>query len=162
MPLDLKKELITNKLIKSNIYKSIINEYKSIFDNKITYNYYDDIIIFLINKKGIKIKRIDNFGIIQYKNTIKYLDKDIAIKNNAQLIQDTIFYFNFMFDYSNNTIEDKKPIINELYNHLTIICHKNSNYSEEVKQLINKFLNSIVISQYKKDNLLFYYNSLMT
>ena len=162
MPLDLKKELIKNKLIKSNIYKSIINEYKSIFDNKIIYNYYDDIIIFLINKKGIKIKHIDNFGIIQYKNTIKYLDKDISIKHNDQLIQDIIFYFNFIFDYSNNTIEDIKPIIYELYNHLNIICYKNSNYFEEVKQLINKFLNSKKISENKKDNLLFYYNSLMT
>ena len=63
-PLDLKKELLENKVIKSNIYKSIINEYKTIFENNVVYNYYDDIIMFLLNKKSIKINHINILGMI--------------------------------------------------------------------------------------------------
>ena len=152
-PIDLKKELLENKIIKSNVYKSIINEYKKIFLNNVAYNYYEDIIMFLFNKKSIKINHINIFGMIQYKFIVKYFD--IKIKNN--IIKDTIFYLNFLFEYTDNTIEGKKYAIYKLYDYLNII----NNRSEEAKELVNKFLNCPLISQYKKNNLKFYYNSLL-
>ena len=152
-PLDLKKELLENKVIKSNIYKSIINEYKTIFENNVVYNYYDDIIMFLFNKKSIKINHINILGMIQYKNTVKYFD--IKIKNH--IIKDTIFYINFLFEYTDNTIEGKTYAIYELYDYLNII-----NRSEEVKELVNIFLNCPLISECEKNNLKFYYNSLLS
>ena len=88
-PIDLKKELLENKVIKSNVYKNIINDYKTIFENNVTFNYYDDTIMFLINKKSIKINHINNFGMIQYKYIVKYFD----IKIKKHLIKDTIFYY---------------------------------------------------------------------
>lgn len=56
--IDQEKELLFNKLIKSEIYKKIIYKYK-LHENNITlYNYYDDIIIFLLNKSKINFKKI--------------------------------------------------------------------------------------------------------
>ena len=156
-PIDLKKELLENKVIKSNIYKSIINEYISLFKKNVIYNYYDDIIMFLINKKSIKINHINNLGMIQYKYIVKYFD--IKIKNH--LIKDTIFYINFLFKYTDNTIEGKKYAIYEFYDHLNIIIYRYNAVSEEANELLNKFLNCSLISQYKKNNLKFYYNSLL-
>ena len=152
-PLDLKKELLENKVIKSDIYKNIINEYKTIFENNVVYNYYDDIIMFLFNKKCIKINHINILGMIQYKNIVKYFD----IKKKNHIIKDTIFYINFLFEYTDNTIEGKAYAIYELYDYLNII-----NRSEEVKELVNIFLNCPLISEYKKNNLKFYYNSLLS
>jgi glycosyltransferase involved in cell wall biosynthesis len=155
-PIDLKKELIENKLIKSDIYKSIINDYKSIFEDNVVYNYYDEIFMYLINKKGIKINHINNIGMIQYRNVVKLFEE----KNQEQKINDTIFYINFLFEHSDNTIEGKRYAIYEFYDHLNIIFNRYNKIPEEAKELVNKFLNCIFISQYKKNNLNFYYRSL--
>ena len=155
-PIELKKELIENKLIKSDIYKSIINEYKSIFEDNVVYNYYDEIFMYLINKKGIKINHINNIGMIQYRNVVKLFEE----KNQEQKINDTIFYINFLFEHSDNTIEGKRYAIYEFYDHLNIIFNRYNKIPEEAKELVNKFLNCIFISQYKKNNLNFYYRSL--
>ena len=155
-PIDLKKELIENKLIKSDIYKSIINDYKSIFEDNVAYNYYDEIFMYLINKKGIKINHINNIGMIQYRNVVKLFEE----KNQEQKINDTIFYINFLFEHSDNTIEGKRYAIYEFYDHLNIIFNRYNKIPEEAKELVNKFLNCIFISQYKKNNLNFYYRSL--
>ena len=160
--IDQEKELIVNKIIKSEIYKNIINEYKNALETKIVYNYFDEIIIFLINLQNIQIKHIDIFGIIEYTNVVKSFNLNIINNNKDQLVQDTIFYINFLFDYSNNTIEDKKYVIYEFYNVLNIIYNKSNEISEDANELINKFLNCKYISQYKKDNLKFYYDSLLT
>jgi hypothetical protein len=162
-PLDLNKELMENKVIKSGIYKSIINEYKLIFENNVVYNYYDDIIMFLINKKNIKIKHINNLGMIQYKNVIKYFNENIQKNNNNQIIKDTLFYINFLFEHSDDTIEDKKFSIYEFYDHLNIIFNRNNINQdlEDVKLLINKFLNYPLFSQYKKNLLKLYSDSFM-
>ena len=77
---------------------------------------------------------------------------NIINNNKDQLVQDTIFY----------TIEDKKYVIYEFYNVLNIIYNKSNEISEDANELINKFLNCKYISQYKKDNLKFYYDSLLT
>ena len=96
--IDLEKELIINKLIKSNVYKRIINKYKYFFiDNKI-YNYFDELILFLFKKEKIEIKHINNFIIIKNSKIIKSFDLYPEINNEKQLSEDSIFYINFLFD----------------------------------------------------------------
>ena len=112
--------------------------------------------MYLINKKGIKINHINNIGMIQYRNVVKLFEE----KNQEQKINDTIFYINFLFEHSDNTIEGKRYAIYEFYDHLNIIFNRYNKIPEEAKELVNKFLNCIFISQYKKNNLNFYYRSL--
>ena len=96
--IDLEKELIINKLIKSNVYKRIINKYKYFFiDNKIYY-YFDELILFLFKKEKIEIKHINNFIIIKNSKIIKSFDLYPEINNETQLSEDSIFYINFLFD----------------------------------------------------------------
>ena len=163
--IDQEKELIVNKIIKSEIYKNIIKQYKNILEEKKIYYYYDEIIWFLLNQNNIKFNHSDIFGIIEYKNIVKSFNLNILDKNNNQLVQDTIFYINFLFDYSKNTFEDKKYVICEFYNYLNIIYNKfNKKYleiSEDANKLIKKFFDCEYISSDEKDNLKIYYNSLV-
>ena len=163
--IDQEKELIVNKIIKSKIYKNIIKQYKNILEEKKIYYYYDEIIWFLLNQNNIKFNHSDIFGIIEYKNIVKSFNLNILDKKNNQLVQDTIFYINFLFDYSKNTFEDKKYVIYEFYNYLNIIYNKfNKKYleiSEDANKLIKKFFHCEYISSDEKDNLKIYYNSLV-
>ena len=159
--IDQEKELITNKLIKSDIYKKIIKNFKDIFENKKLYYYYDDIIFFLIKNITTQFRHINNFGIIQYKKVLKNFESEINIKDNNQLIQDTIYYINFLFDFSKNIVEEKEFVINEFFNYLNIIYNKFNILSLEAKLLIDKFLNCKYISQFSKNSLRIYYESLI-
>lgn len=154
-PLDLNKELLENKIIKAKLYKNIINEYKNLFDNKLDY-YYDNIIMFLFNKKNIKINHIPNLGLIQYTNIVKLLDE----KMKKNIIKDAIFYFNFLFDHSNNTIEDKMQVLYEFFDNLNIMLNNKNPIDEKIKILISKFLNCPFISDYNKNLLIFYSTAL--
>ena len=159
--IDIEKELLINKFVRSDIYRDIINEFNQKFYGKILYNFYDDIISYIIKKKGYTIKHIKIFGIIEYTTRIKDIYLNIINKNNKmQAIKDTLFFINFLYDYSNNTKEDKQFAINELYNNLNIIFSKYNKNSNETTKIINNFLNSNYISQNDKINLKLYYNSL--
>ena len=159
--IDQEKELMINKIIKADLYKDLINEFKLKIDNNIIYNYFDDILYFLIRKKGIEIRRIDDFGIIQYINKIKSFELNNLMNDKNQIIHDTLFYINFLFDNSDNTFEGKKYVFNEYITYLSVIYNKFNIISEEAKQLINKFINCEFISQYDKNNLKIYYTSLI-
>ena len=63
---DQDKELLFNKLIKSDLFKSIIKKYKLIDQKEIIYNYYDNIFIFcLFNSNIYKFEHSDIDGIIK-------------------------------------------------------------------------------------------------
>jgi len=159
--IDQDKELMVNKLIKADLYKDLIKEFKLNIDNNRIYNYFDDILYFLILKKGIEIKKIDNFGIIQYINKIKSFEFSKIMNDKSQIIHDTLFYINFLFDNSDNTFEQKKSVLNQYNTILSVIYNKFNLISDEAKQLFNKFLNCDFISQYDKNNLKVYYKSLV-
>ena len=150
-----------NKLIKTNLYKDLINEFKLKTDNNTIYNYFDDILYFLILKKGIEIKEVDDFGIIQYINKIKSFELNKIMNDKNQIIHDTLFYINFLFDNSDNTFEGKKYALNEYITVLSVIYNKFNVISDVAKQLYNKFINCDFISQYDKNNLKIYYKSLI-
>ena len=50
------KELLFNKLIKGELLKSIINKYKLIYYKEVIYNYYDNILFFILIQKKLFIK----------------------------------------------------------------------------------------------------------
>ena len=155
------KDLLTNKLIKRNIYKNIINKYKFIEFNRVIYNYFDEIILILISKFNLIFKKIDMNGIIQYINNIKILNIYRLINNKNQKIIDSIFYINFLFDKTSNTFEDKKIVLNEFYNLLSIIYNKYNKITEDSITLYKKFIKSNYISNFDKINLNFYFKSLL-
>ena len=160
-PIDQEKELMVNKLIKSSLYKDLINEFKLNMDDKRIYNYYDEILNYLIVKKRIEIKKFDYFGIIQYINKMKTFELYKIMRDKNQMIHDTLFYINFLFDNSDNTFEQKIYVLNEYVTIMSVIYNKFNDISDESKQLFIKFMNCDFISQYDKNNLKIYYKSLI-
>ena len=156
--IDQDKELIMNKFIISNIYKRIISQCISFFDEKIIYNYFDEIILFLLNKNNIKINHIHLNGIIQYSEIIKNFDYK---NNNNQLINDSLFYINFLFDNSNKDEKSINFVLYEYYNIFSIIYNKFNYISNEAIELLYKFLNCKYISTKDKNLLKIYYNALV-
>jgi hypothetical protein len=159
--LDQEKELLVNKLIKAKFYKKIILEYKLYKCNITVFNYYEDILLFLLKRYKFKFKHIDEFGVIQNKNNIDLLLLKNFKNNQKQLINDSIFYINFLFDNSNNSVLDKKYVLQEFINLLSIIYNKFIIITNSSIQLLEKFINCKFIEEEDKRELKFYYNSLI-
>ena len=158
--IDQEKELIVNKLIKSDIYKNVVNKYEKYFIKDIKNNYYDEIILFLLRKNKTKFKYIENFGIIEYSSIINSFNSSNTNDKN-QLIEDSIFYINFIFDNSDNSVDDKRFVVYEFYNIMNVIYNKYNNISQEAIILKNKLINCKYISNYKKSNINTYFNGLI-
>ena len=159
--LDEEKELLSNKIIKSSIYKNITNKFISTLNNKIIFNYFDDIYIFLLNKLNLKFKHTDAFGIIKYKyNKQKNKLYDI-LNDKIQIYIDSLFYINFLFENSENTNEGKNYVLYKFYNIMNIIYNKVSKVTDETEGIIKKFLHCEYISFEEKLNLEIYFISLI-
>ena len=157
---DEEKEILTNKLIKTNLLKNVMRKYKfNKWKNKI-YNYFDEIILFSLNKIKAKFKHIDDYCVIGYINRINNSTLFKILNNESQLYQDSIFYINFIFDYSNNTPDDKKLVLYEFYNIMGFIYNKFVKKKNETNKLYKKFIESKYISKEDKEELVFYYKSL--
>ena len=157
--LDQEKELITNKLIKATLLKKIINKYKLNKYNNDLYIYFDELIWFLLFKENIIFIHLDIFGVVSFTNIIKllYLNKI----NNNQKINDSIFYIDFLFENTKNTYKEKKFVLDEFINLLSIIYNKFNKINQYSNELLNKFLICEYISENEKKELKFYYNSLI-
>ena len=152
--------ILINKLIKSNILKNIIRKYKfNKWKNKL-YNYFDDIILFLLNKIRPKFKHIDDNCMIRYINRINNCSLFKIMNNDSQLYKDSLFYINFIFDNSNTNFQEKKLVLYEFYNIMGFIYNKFVKKNNETKMLYQKFIISKYISNEDKDELRFYYKSL--
>ena len=134
-----------NKLIKSNFIINVVNKYNLIKIKRIIFSYYDNIFLFALQNEKNVFMKINCFGIIK------------IIKN----IKDSIFYLNFLFEYSKNTFENKEIILNEFFNLMSIIYNKFNKITKESLFLYEKFINCKFISQSNKNKLQFYYNSLI-
>ena len=158
--IDQEKELMINKLVKSTIYKNIMNKYSSFFKKMKNY-YYDEIITFLIEQQNITVKHIEILGIIEFsKWQWQWQDNFIYQMNttNKDLIDDSINYINFLFSYNK---DNKDFALNEFYNIMNIIYNKYNIITNEGKDLMYTFLNCRYISKYKKNNLITYFNALI-
>ena len=158
---DQEKELLINKVIKSDIYQTVIKKLFLLYKENIIYNYFDEIIFYLFNQNKIKSKNINFTGIIEYPKILNSSEKYNDINSKIQFINDSIFYINFLFDNTPNKEKDKLYAINEFYNLMPIIFGNNIHFNEKGKQLIYKFLNCKYIPQYNKNLLKFYYNGLI-
>ena len=123
------------------------------------YIYYEELILFLLFKETIKFIHLDIFGVISYNNIINllYLNKI----NNNQKINESIFYIDFLFENTNNTRKEKKFVLDEFINLLSIIYNKFNRINKYSYELLNKFLICEYISKNEKKYLEFYYNSLI-
>ena len=155
------KDILSNKLVNASFYKNIINKYKLLDYHEIIYNYYDDIILFLFSKEMAIFKRNNIYGIIQYINNIRTLDVNNIMNKDNQKVKDSIFYINFLFENTDDTFDEKKIALEEFYNILSIIYNKFNKPTDESNRLIQKFLNCNYISNFDKNNLKFYFYSLL-
>ena len=154
------KELLINKLIKSDVYKELINKYELINYKEIIYNNYDDIINFLFHEQKSFIKHIDIFVIIKNVKYVNSLELNVISNNIQQKIADSIFYINFLYEHSSNEYKDKKFVYNEFINKLGLLYNKFVSKSSKSVKLFRKFINSDYINEIDKKELLFFYNSL--
>ena len=158
--IDQQKDLLINKLIKADLFKSIINKYNL---NKIqkVYNYYDNIFLYILQKSNNNFNYTNIFGIIKNINNTNSLNINNIIQDKMQKIKDSIFYINFIFENSDNTFEAKDFVVNEFFNVMNIIYNKFNSNRAESYNLYEKFMNCSYITQIQKNYLYLYYNSLM-
>ena len=158
---DIKNDLLTNKLFKTNYFKKLIkifnvNKIKEIIDYS-----YNNIFAFMIESTSHKYKYINSINL--YINDIdcdKIQFNDFTSGEN-KIINETIFYINFIYDNSKNTYESKEKVLKEFFNFLSIIYNKFTKISKLSLKLLNKFFNCKYISKTHKNLLKFYYNALI-
>ena len=158
--IDQEKELMFNKIIKADIYKNITEEHKNIFI-QFSNNYYNEIIMYLIEQKNITIKHSNIFGLIEYSKITNYINTSKIYDINNKIIEDSILYINFLYDNSEDSVNGKRLALNEFYNIMNVIYNKFNELSEDGINLLYKFLKSKYISNYEKTNLIVYYNGLI-
>ena len=159
--IDLKKDLLINKLIKAELFKKIIKEYNMKEIQREVYNYYDNIFLYILQKSNNSFKHINISGVIKNNNNFNSLNINNIIEDKKQKINDSIFYLNFIFENSYNTFESKEFVVNEFFNIMSIIYNKFNYNSIESYHLYEKFINCKYITQIQKKYLQFYYNSLI-
>jgi hypothetical protein len=159
--IDINKELLFNKIIKTNYFRNCIRKYKLNEINETINNYVHEILLFMLESNTNKF----NYSSIAkiYKNESdfdKFYFNDFSSKKRA-IINEIIFYINFIFDNSKNTNEDKKIIIHDFFNVLSIIYNKFTDISKSSLELLQKFIDCKYISEQNKNLLKFYYYSLI-
>ena len=160
--IDQEKEILFNKLIKADLLKNIIDKYKLMEYKNIIYNYYDDIIFFILSKNNTTIQHISDYGAIRHEKYTKSLSRNELLNDNNQKIKDTIFYINFLYDNSNDTFEGKEKVLNKFNNYLSTIYNKFNKSTLQSHELYEKFIDCNYISQSNKNMLELYYHSLIT
>ena len=159
--IDIQKELITNKLFKSNYIKNIIQPFQKNKVIEIVDYYYNDIFSFLFDSYHHKFKRTSEINIYINDNDCKKFNFTEFSLIKKGLIKETIFYIDFIFNYSKNTYEDKQKILKEFFNLLSIIFNKFTNVSDISFKLLKKFDNCKYFSKTNKTLLKFYVYSLI-
>ena len=154
------KELLINKLVRSEMYKSIIYKYKLFEFNKIIYNNYDDIIIFLLEQVKHSFQYINRFGVIKNINDFNSLELNQITNKREQQINDSIFFINFLFEHSPNRYKEKKLVYDKYLNVLSLINNKFTTNSIESLKLFEKIMKCKYIKEIEKQELFFFYNSL--
>ena len=154
-------DVIYNKLIKAESYKNIIIKYNLDNYNETIYNYYENILIYLFNKNNFTFIHINIIGIVSYIYNSDILKINNIKNNKYQKINDSIFYINFLFNKSDSIDNDKKYVLQEFINIMSIIYNKFNIITDKSIKLFEKFLNSKYINNKDKNELIFFYKSLM-
>ena len=159
--IDINKELLFNKIIKTNYFRNCIRKYKLNEINETINNYVHEILLFMLESNTNKF----NYSSIAkiYKNESdfdKFYFNDFSSKKRA-IINEIIFYINFIFDNSKNTFEAKEAILQEFFKELSSIFNKFSKITDSSIKLINKFIHCNYITDTNKNLLKYYYISLI-
>ena len=159
--IDINKELLTNKIIKTNYFRNCIKKYKLKEINEIIDNYFNEIYTFVL--ESYKPKYNHTSGVKLYKKDF-YFDK-FKFNNfsfyNEQLHKEINIYINFIFEYSKDTYKSKERVLNEFVNVLSILFNKFTNTTKYSIKLMDKFMNSKFISVPSKNWLKLYNKSLI-
>jgi glycosyltransferase involved in cell wall biosynthesis len=158
--IDQQKELLINKLIRADLFKNSIEKYNLNKIQREAYNYYDNIFLYVLQKTNKKFNHTNIYGVIKNNYYFNSLNINKIIENKKQKIKDTIFYINFILENSYNSFEEKKFVLNEYFNVMSIIYNKFNSINSESSNLYNKFMKCKYITQFDKTYLKFYYNSL--
>ena len=154
---------MVNKLIKSNYFLHLIENYK-LNEIKISIDHYvNDLFNFIINDNSYKFVKTNSTLTNIYIDD-KYMDKikfnDFPLKNK-QLLKEKIFYISFIFDFSKNNFEAKELVLQEFFIVMSLIFNKFAHISKSSLKLFQKFIDSEYISDKNKNILVFYYYSLI-
>lgn len=159
--IDINDELLTNKLFKSKFLQTLVENFNLNEIKEINDYYYNNIFTFIIESTHYTYKYIVSINLyINENNYDKYKFNDFSIKN-ADLINETIFFINFIFDNSDDSFLAKEKVLKEFFNYLSIIFNKFVDVTESSINLLNKFLDCKYISETDKISLKFYYYSLI-
>ena len=158
--IDQQKDLLINKLIKSDLFKNKITEYNLNEIQREVYNYYDNIFLYILEKSNNNFNQTNIFGIIKNINNTNTLNISNIFEDKEQKVKDSIFYINFLLENS-NTFKETKFALGEFFNIMNIIYNKFNENSTESYILYKKFMNNHYITQFDKQYLQFYYNSLI-
>ena len=159
--IDINKELLTNKLIKADFFNNIIKNYKIHKIKEKVDLYCNDIFSFLIESVSHKYKYISTINIYKNNRFFEKIKFRSFASEQTDLIKETIFYVNFIFDNSENTIEMKEKSLKEFLNLLSIMFNRFTKVSKSSVNLLNKFIFCKYISDSSKNMLKFYFNSLI-
>ena len=119
------------------------------------------IYLYILQKSNNKFSRTNIFGVIKNLNHSNSLNINKNIENKIQKIKDSIFYINFILKNSDNSFEEKKIVLKEFFNVMSIIYNKFNFISKEAYILYKEFMNCPYINQLDKKYLNFFYNSLI-
>ena len=159
--IDIKPELMTNKIFKTKYLQDIIIQFKLDQFNEIIDAYSNNIFSFLISSNNHKFNRTSSIHI--YINDIDY--EKIKFKNftadKINIVNETITYINFIFFNSKSTYNCKEKILKEFINVLSIVFNKFTKVSKSSLTLLNRFIVSDYISIKNKKLLKFYYRFLL-
>ena len=159
--IDIKRELLTNKLFRADYFKNLINIFNLDKINEIIDYYYNKIFEFIIQSVPHKYKHINSVNLfVNDLDNDKFKFNDFT-SNEIANINETIFYINFLYDNTKKTFESKEKALKEYLNLLSIIYNKFTQISEPSLKLYNKFISCQYISNKNKVLLKFYYNSLI-
>ena len=159
--IDIKDELLANKIIKSRFFKDIIKTYKLEKFNEIVDYYYNSIFEFIFTTNNHKFKRITSESIYINDSDLYKPRFNNFTTGEDKRINEVNFFINFIYDNSKENFENKQKILKEFFNVLSIIYNKFTITSNTSLELMNKFIGSEYISKENKTLLQFYYNSLI-
>ena len=138
--IDIKNELLTNKLFRANYFKKIIKKFNLNKINQIIDYYNNNIFSFIIESTHHKYEYINS--VYLYINDID-CDKpkfNNFLSNENEMINETIFYIDFIYENSKNTYELKEKVLKEFFSLLSIIYNKFTKISKSSIRLFDKFI----------------------
>ena len=83
------------------------------------------------------------------------------MNDKIQKQNDSLFYINFLFDYSDNTEKDKKFVLTKFSNIINIIFNKFIKITDNSIKTLEKFFKCKYIKNDDKNELKFLYKSLI-